>query len=287
MNRRTFLNAGVASAALGALFHRTDRAFGRNHQQIPGNTESLWTSDGIFRQSTIDTSRKKEGIIRARVDGVWKDYTARPLDDGFFSWNLEDRFQKLAVMKEGRMPDWSGAHNAAVATYGRTRGDSDFTLNNAVKGMGLCPKEDRMEELIGRLVALRDKSQEEKFGLLESLYKNRDLWDPFALVSLELYAAPDFETHTFLNQMENPVSTIVFLDVPSYEIRSLARLLHPKDPGLTPTEERTVRYINTIHTFMHSHFKSVVPAAVYYVVEVFDNSPAGMNQMGKKGRRIV
>ena len=185
------------------------------------------------------------------------------------------------------MPDWSGAHNAAVATYGRNRGDSDFSLNNAIKGMGLCPKDERMEELIDRLVETREKPQSEKFQLLESLYKNRELWDPYALVSLELYAAPDFETHTFLNQMENPVSTVVFLDVPSYEIRALVRLLHPKDPGLTPAEERAVRYINSIHTFMHSHFKSVVPAVVYHVVEVFDDSPAGMNQKGGKGKRVV
>ena len=286
MNRRTFLNAGVISAALGALFHRADRVFGRVHPENPQDLKSLWT-DGYFHQNTIDTSRKKEGIVRARVDGAWKDFTVRPLGDEFFAWNLEDRFQKLSVMKEGRMPDWSGAHNAAVATYGRNRGDSDFSLNNAIKGMGLCPKDERMEELIGRLVETREKPQSEKFQLLESLYKDRELWDPYALVSLELYAAPDFETHTFLNQMENPVSTVVFLDVPSYEIRALARLLHPKDPGLTPAEERTVRYINTIHTFMHSHFKSVVPAVVYHVVEVFDDSPAGMNQKGGKGKRVV
>jgi len=123
----------------------------------------------------------------------------------------------------------------------------------------------------------------EKFNVLESLYKDKALWDYRKLLSLELYSTPDFETHTFLNQMENPISTIIFLDIPSYEIRTVVRLFHPRDPGLTEYEKQIVTYTNTIHTYMHTHFKLVVPAALYYVIEEFDNSPG----RGGKGKRIV
>ena len=118
------------------------------------------------------------------------------------------------------------------------------------------------------------------------MYANRDLWDRTRLVSLELYAKPDFETHTFLNQMENPVSSVVFLDIPSYELRTIAQLLHPKDPALNNYEKKIVTYINAIHTYMHSHFKAVVPAVIYHIIEQFDNSP-GRGGDKKRGQRVV
>src|SRR3989339_200225 len=44
-------------------------------------------------------------------------------------------------------------------------------------------------------------------------------------ISLELYSERQFLTQTFLNQAFNPVSTIVYLDIPSYKFKAITQLL--------------------------------------------------------------
>ncbi len=286
MERRTFLISGTLSAAVYALFGKIARGAEMIQERFTVQRSDFWRGD-YFRQTNVDTSKVDEGFIRARIGGKWGTYKIKELDEAFVDWNVKDRLENLTIMKGGKMPDWSGAHNAAVATYGKNRGDSRFSLNNAIKGTGLCPKKERLGELITRLQETGDRLYPEKFDVLESLYKDETLWDRTRLISLELYATPDFETHTFLNQMENPVSTIVYLDIPSHEIRTLTRLLHPRDPNLTVYEKQMVTYINAVHTYMHSRFKTVVPAVVYYIIEEFDNSPAGRDGQGKRGLRVV
>ncbi len=284
MERRNFLRVGGISAAMLALWRQV--LYSMDKRVFQHQSSGFWKGD-YFHQKTVDTSRVRSGLIRAKVGGKWREYELKELNDAFMSWNTKDRLANLETMKGGKMPDWSGAHNAAVATFGKNRGDSLFTLNNAIKGTGLCPKEERLPELIDRLKSTQNNDYPEKFAVLESLYQDDSLWDRKKLISLELYVNPDFETHTFLNQMENPVSTIVYLDIPSYEIRTIARLLHPADPDLDPYEKNMVSYINTIHSYMHSHFTDIVPAVLYHVIEVFDNSPAGRGGEGKRGERIL
>ena len=286
MERRTFLISGSLSAAAVALLGKIARGAERIQEKFTIHKSNFWHGD-YFHHTNVDVSQLDEGVVRARVHGKWESYHIREMDDGFLEWNVQDRMDKLSTMRKGTMPDWSGSHNAAVATVGKNRGDSRFTLNNAIKGTGFCPKPERVEALISKLEETREKPHPEKFDVLEMLYKDRSLWDRTKLISLELYAKPDFETHTFLNQMENPVSSVVYLDIPSYEIRAIAQLLHPKDPELSEYEKSIVAYINAIHTYMHSHFKAIVPAVIYHVIEEFDNSPAGRGGTGKKGLRVV
>ena len=286
MERRTFLVSGILSAAACSFLSRIVEGVERIQERFTVQKSDFWRGD-YFHQTNVDVSRIDEGVIRARIGGKWESYKIRELDEAFIEWNIKDRLENLTTMKGGKMPDWSGAHNAAVATYGKNRGDSRFSLNNAIKGTGLCPRKERLGGLIARLQETGDRPYPEKFDVLESMYRDGTLWDRTKLISLELYAKPDFETHTFLNQMGNPVSTIVYLDIPSYELRTIARLLHPKDPDLTVYEKQIVTYINTVHTYMHSRFKAVVPAVVYHVIEEFDNSPAGRGGKGKRGLRVV
>jgi len=282
MKRRTFLISAALSAAASTFLGRIAVGVEKIQEQFTIHKSNFWNGE-FFHQTRVDNSREDKNIIRARIQGKWENYKMRELDNHFIEWNIQDRLEKLSTMRGGKMPDWSGAHNAAVATYGKNRGDSRFTLNNAVKGMGLCPKKERLGEIINKLKQTRNEPMTEKFNVLESLYKDKTLWDYRKLLSLELYSNPDFETHTFLNQMSNPISTIIFLDIPSYEIRTVVKLFHPKDPDLTEYEKQIVTYTNTIHTYMHSHFKSVVPAALYYVIEEFNNSPG----RGGKGKRVI
>jgi hypothetical protein len=171
-----------------------------------------------------------------------------------------------------------------VASHGMKRKDSDFAINNAVKGTGWLPKPEKLPEMIALLQQTWNDSMDKKLVLLESLYTNAtDNYDRTKQASLELYATPGFETHTFLNQMVDAGVAVVYLDLPkSYELRCIAQMIHPEDPKATAYEKQVVEYINLIHDYFHGKAPRKSIGVIYHVVQVFDNSP------GKwRGQRIV
>ncbi len=180
------------------------------------------------------------------------------------------------------MPSLAGPHSGMIATYGTRRKDSLFTLNNSVKGVGFLPKAEKLPRVIAEMERTMENPMPDKLQFLEDLYKDRGNFDTRLQVSLELYATPDFETHTFLNLMENPVATIVYLDYPSYEIRCIGRLLHPKDPNLSQWERNVVKYVNLVHSYFHGKFPRLFVTSVFFVIEAFDNTPGKKEGCGRK-----
>lgn len=245
---------------------------------------SLW-NNGTFHQETVNLEDLEEGIIRARIGGEWQEYNLRELPESFQRWSFSKRLETLERFRTGQPPELSGPHNGMVATYGIARNDSRFKINNAVKGMGWLPREEKLAEVIALLESTINDDFESKLDRLDSLYElGAELYDPTCQVSLELYSTPEFETGSFLNQMVNPACAIVFLDIPSYEFKAIAHLVHPDDPELTEQAKLQVRYANLIHSYFHGAFDKQFIAVVYYVVEVFDNSPGNKEA---KGQRIV
>lgn len=237
-----------------------------------------------FQQRTVKMLDYNEWIIKAKAEGKWKTFKIVDLPDDFVSWSVERRLETLDKVRKNEMPSLSGPHNGMVASYGVKRKDSQFRINNAVKGMGFLPRREKVKELIATLEGTKDSSFEYKIGVLEKLYKDVDeYFTRKGLVSLELYSTPEFETHSFLNQMENPVVSIVFLDVPSYEVRAIARMIHPEDPNADEYEKDVCKYANLIHSYFHGDFPREFIGVIYYVVEVFDNTPG----RGGKGKRVV
>jgi len=278
MNRRDFLKLGGLSA-LGALFApRLLRARG-----APEHKATYWIGGRYFIQDTVDTSDLPERIW-ARIDGHWHVYPVRQLPNDFVTWSIQKRIERLNKILAGEMPShYDGPHSAAVATYSRfARGDSEFQVNNAVKGMGFIPKQERISEVTEHLRSTLGLSMYEKVQILIDNYSDRDLWDTSKHGSLELYTSRSFETHTFTNQMRNPISTVVFLDSTSYELRTVARLIHPNDPTLCEDERAIAEYINLVHAYFHGGPTDHI-ATVYYVIEVFDNSPG----QSRPGSRVV
>jgi len=146
------------------------------------------------------------------------------------------------------------------------------------------PKEDKIKEVIDLLESTKDSDFETRLKVLEDLYNHVDeYFTRKALLSLELYTTKEFETHTFLNEMVNPAASIVFLDIPSFEVKAIAQLIHPNDPQLTEYEEDIVHYANLIHSYFHGKFTKTFIAVVYHVIEVYDNTPG----RGGKGIRIM
>jgi hypothetical protein len=239
--------------------------------------------DSYFHQKNIDLKDYSKGIIKAEVDGKWQEFTVRELPDSFIDWSIKRRLETMERVKKNQMPELAGAHNGMVASHGLGRLDSKFTINCAVKGMGFIPKPEKLQEILNLLTSTFNDSIDRKIAILESLYNNgKPIYDPTKQVSLELYSTPNFETHSFLNQMTDPGVSIVFLDFPSYELRCITQLLHPKDPKPTEYEKNVVEYINRIHDYFHGQAPRQSIAVIYHVVEVFNNTPGRA-----RGKRVV
>jgi len=245
--------------------------------------KNYWKGN-YFVQTTVRSVDYEKWELEAKAEGRWQKFKLQDLPDNFVKWSVERRLETLERVRKNEPPSLSGPHNGMVASYGVRRKDSQFKINNAVKGIGYLPKREKVRELIELLESTKDSSDEYKLGVLENLYKNFDSYfTRKGLLSLELYTTPEFETHTFLNQMENPAVSIVFLDFPSFEVRAIARMIHPENPNLDEYERDVCKYANLIHSYFHGEFPKDFIAVIYYVVEVFDNTPG----RGGKGKRVV
>ncbi len=263
------------------------------HDEQPDAT-TFW-KDGYALQTTVKTPAVNSKTITARVNGNWQNFDLVEFPDQFMSWNKAKRIETIDFFKEmmkgeskGKSPDLAGPHNGIVATTGYLRKDAAFSLNNAVKGMGFLPRYDKIEAIITLLEETIEAAMPKKLEILNSLYERADsLFAKDRQVSLELYSTPEYMTQSFLNQMYNPISTIVFLDMQSYKLKTIVRLLDPNNPELTEYERNVVKYINLVHSYFHGKFPKDFIASIYYVTQVYDNSPRGKTPEKGMGRRIV
>lgn len=274
MDRREFLEkAGKAGGAL-LLSSLTGRVFAGEMEQ---GMNELWGS-GTFIQDCVDASGEAEGIVRARVDGTWNEYRTASLPDRFMDWNLSSRIDVLdgilAMMtgQGGAPPSLAGPHNAAMATRGARRNDSILEINNAFKGMGLCPGREVISDRIAHMRETADAPMDEKVAYLRDFYTDGSNFDRTKLVSLELYSTPNFETHTFINLMHEPVTSLVFLDDKSYEVRGIGQLVDYSEND-TGYASRIVEYTNLAHSYFHGDFPRMFPGILVHVLETFDNTP--------------
>lgn len=252
------------------------------------DTNSFW-KDGYCIQKTALTPAVGATKIRAKVDGKWQEFALVGFPEAFWDWNRNRRLEYLQVFREmlggnatGR-PNLAGPHNGMVATYGAARKDSKFKLNNAVKGMGFLPKAHLLEAMIKELEDSMDDDSAKKLSLLEKWYMDAEnVFEADRLVSLELYSEPGFATQTFINQMLNPACVTVFLDIPTYKLKQIVRLLDPQNPALSDYEKLVVKYVNLIHTYFHGAYPRDCIAVVYYNTEVYDSSPGRKDARGTK-----
>lgn len=304
INRRSFLQ-GVSSTLLGS----TALLFGCKDQERQDVTPSIkngrsdnadpaawWDKKGFIVHDTVDTSNIEKRRIGARVNGEWQEYNVKELPDFFVNWSLKERVARLdRMVKIGGMDprDLAGSHNACVATYGGHTRDSAFSLNTAYKGMGftILPEEiaDTIEEIRGEHKRIEREVTGNPFNkmaakaeFLVNFYNRTGHFDKTKQVSLELFTDYAFQTHTFLNMMANPIASASFLAFPTFEIRAVPQLLHPRNPDLSKYEKALITYTNAIHDFIHDGLGDRI-VCVYHIIELFNDTP---NEMGK-GRRVL
>jgi hypothetical protein len=301
--RRDFLRkSSIGLTAIGGITigcnNRRDGSNVRDQADlaIDINPSSWWDQEGFVIHKTVDAKRIGKGIIRAFIDGLWREFKVIELPERFVTWSLKTRLARLGRMLRfgGLDPrDLAGSHNACVATYGGPSRDSSVSLNTAYKGMGFTIHEDKIDEITQKINEERIRIERDtgssssrqihdKVRYLAEFYSDSSIFDRTKQVSLELFTSPEFHTHTFLNMMANPIASASFLAFPTFEIRAIPQLLHPRDPGLSKYEKDLIAYTNEIHDFIHSgHGKRIT--CVYHVIELFDDTP---NEMSK-GKRIA
>jgi hypothetical protein len=294
VTRREVLGGAVLSAAaLACSTAPADPAPAVAHE-VP-DPERAWQAGGWFHHAVVDGSRADEGLVRARLQGEWRELATTALPDVFLDWSLRERLLKLDELAvHGFDPRaLEGPHNACVATFGGRDPGSFTSLNTAYKGVGWLPRPERLE---GAVDALRAQSailaRADLYGptrllraldVLRGLYRDRDLFDRRRQVSLELFAAPGSPTHTFANLLANPAASLSFLAFPAFEIRAVAQLLHPDDPALSALERLAVAWANGVHDLAHGGGGSQRIACVYHVIELYDDTPS----VGGRGRRLA
>jgi len=199
------------------------------------------------------------------------------LPPGYVEWSFTRRLQDLTEWRAGRMPPLAGPHCAMVASYGATQTDSAFRINNAVKGIGWLPREECLREALAHLEQTHTAPWPEKLTQLERWYRDdRAMFDHTRQVSLELYTAAGLATQSYRNMMTDPRVALVFLDMAhSFELHCIAHVLHDDDTALTRYERDVIKYANAIHDYVHGGGGRVAIAVLYYVIDVFDNSPGG------------
>ncbi|MBP7564022.1 MAG: hypothetical protein KA886_09575 [Candidatus Cloacimonetes bacterium] len=260
---------------------------------FPKPSSNLISKD-FFNQKNVKTPKNGEYLIEFQYQGKWKKSGLVEFPKEYMNWNISKRIKTLEQIenlmsgKSQEGPDLSGPHNGIVATKGSRRNDSQFDINNAVKGMGFLPRIEVIDSLNLFLKENMNKNQKEKLNILKSLYTDYEkLFDLRCQISLELYSDSSMITQTFLNQMTEPVCAIVFLDIPSYKIKAVSRILDPRNPQLTSFEKSIVEYTNLIHSFFHGQFKKEFIAIVYYNLEIYDNSPRGRKKDTGMGRLLI
>ncbi|MCD4700702.1 MAG: hypothetical protein K8S24_02490 [Candidatus Aegiribacteria sp.] len=275
LNRRQFL--GKAGKLGGAVLFSSfaGKALAGEWEQ---GMEEFWT-DGTFKQETVDASREAEGIVRAFIDGRWEEFRTLQLPQPFMDWNLSARLdvlQNISMMfsgEGGNPPSLAGPHNAAMATWGGSRADSRLEINNAFKGMGLCPRREIIKDLLAEMEELLSGGMGPRLQYLIDLYSDATKFDLTKMISLELYSTPEFETHTFINLMERPTTSLVFLDSKSFEVRGIGQLVAPGDTEAGDYAIDIVKYTNMAHTLFHGEFPRLYPGILVHITAVFDNSP--------------
>lgn len=73
--------------------------------------------------------------------------------------------------------------------------------------------------------------------------------------------------------MTDPSVSIVFLDIPSYEVRAICQLVHPKDETASQYHRDIVEYVNLLHDYFHGKARRKAIVMIFHVNQVFDNSP--------------
>jgi hypothetical protein len=281
LRRRNFLKWGGAGLLSLPLMTKARLSYAAS-QSFTGR-KSYWSEAGgkkYCAHKTVYDGEVEQGYIWARIDGWWKRFRIRNLEETFWAWHHEEMLKSFEQQLADTPYEYraGGPHSPSVATYGnrRGRGDSSFHINNKIIGLQATPRPDKVKDLNDTMMQMMEDQEayKTKVAWLKDVHE-QDIWRRDLQTGVEYFTTPEFETHTFLNLMENPVATLCFqgrYDIfISFEVRCIAQIIDPRDPNLTEDQYQLARYPAILHGLYHNGAPEV-PAVLYWIVEEYDNS---------------
>jgi hypothetical protein len=156
--RRSFMKLGGFSLLSLTTLSSAKKAFGEDEdfteQGVTGNIKRYWEADGLTpKQRTVNVDSLSSDIIRAKVEGVWRNLQIKELDQGFRDFQSSSLVAIYNYIMKEKAPFFGGVYCPAIISDGGIkRGDSQFRLNGAYKFVFPCPKEECIDEITNGLM---------------------------------------------------------------------------------------------------------------------------------------
>lgn len=212
--------------------------------------------------------------IELELPGSGRKYPIRDFTPEFLRWQLEDRrstFQEIA--HRDIVPSFA-AHLPVVTTVNC---EGAFPFHTSTKGVGLLPKEDRLEYYCGLFKDLLGESKERRVEVIQRFY-NSDHIATDKLGLLEIFRGTSFR-----NIHANPLVSLQFTSpgphYRSFQINGIAEIV--EQPDLHFQFIYLARLLFECESF-HIQHPEYRTGYVVWVSEVYDKAP----HRGKAGKRL-
>lgn len=215
------------------------------------------------------------GYVSLSVKGKEKTYKLSDLNEDFYNWQLQTRSKGLKIFLglEKGAPNFS-PHTVVMSTYSE---DTEFPMNSCIKGLGLVPKDEYIEDLAKKAMDLiqlaREKGINETFRervqFLLNLYDNPNLFNKSVLSSIEMYYKKSYQ-----NVLKDPRATLLFYDqMTGYSIMFNVVV------ELIPRTDPFYKYVTAVHDLFHVPKDPSVRTDRYefayrfWPIEAYDKTP--------------
>ncbi|MFN4190687.1 MAG: hypothetical protein ACK4E2_06815 [Pseudothermotoga sp.] len=217
----------------------------------------------------------ENGCVSLKLKGTEKQYKLHQLNEDFFNWQLQTRAKGLRVFLgvEKGVPNFS-PHTVVMSTYSEK---TEFGINSCIKGLGLVPKDEYLEDLskkaLGLIELAREKGINETFKervqFLLELYERPEIFNRNVLSSIEMYYKRSYQ-----NILEDPRATLLF-----YDQMSGYSIMFNVIVQLVPREDPFYRYVTAVHDLFHvPKDPKIKPdryefAYKFWPIEAYDKTP--------------
>jgi hypothetical protein len=161
------------------------------------------------------------------------------LPEVLFNWLIVTRQNMLENLRRKRNVKLLSSHLPVMATWGDGK---DYPINLTVKGIGLVPKKDKLEEYTEILENVFEKARTisweqslpDRLSAIKKVYENREALDPRYLGGLEIFAGKAYR-----NLVSNPLCSLLFMGIAvdyrkvryiSFQLNGRVKILKKNNP---------------------------------------------------------
>jgi len=216
-----------------------------------------------------------ENTAKFEFRGKSYEYRLHEMPEEYFRWQVGNRLKGLKIFlgEEKGMPNFS-PHTVVMNTL---EYENEFCINSCIKGLGLVPRSDKIQELGERAMELIRKSYEigadktfrERVGMLVELYSNPETFDRSVLSSMEMY-----KKRTYKNVLEDPRANLLF-----YDNQTGYSVMFSVVCEFVPRGGAYYNYVSAIHDLFHLPKDPSIKTDRYdfayrfHLVEAFEKTP--------------